>query len=247
MHNSTTIRTLQLTFNHDIYARQIPNWRGAFIEMAGLDNDLFHNHKGDEGLHYRYPLIQYRMYKGRACIFALQEGVDAIQQALSRNEWVINWQGQEKRLSVEDMRLQEYDLRMLGQPKMYKLIKWLALNEENYKRWLKAKNLVERIGIMENALYGHIHHFCQSMGYTFPESLELNLQDIQLREKVTCHKVPLLAFNITYDCNVLLPNGIGLGKAVSHGFGWQMPSRIPAPSRNKSEHPKESSIDATIE
>ncbi|MCB0642014.1 MAG: hypothetical protein KDC44_10260, partial [Phaeodactylibacter sp.] len=67
------IRTLSLSFDVRLYARQIPQWRGAFIEMCGLDSDLFHNHNGEAELHYRYPLIQYRMYKGKASILAINE------------------------------------------------------------------------------------------------------------------------------------------------------------------------------
>jgi hypothetical protein len=228
MHNTThPIRTLHLSFNHEIYARQISNWRGAFIEMAGLDNDLFHNHNGQQFYHYRYPLIQYRMHKGKACIFAINEGVDAIQKALSENEWEIRWGDEIKSLSVEDMRMNEHYLRMLSKPKQYKLFKWIALNEENYTKWLKAKNMIERVQLLQSTLYGHITQFCKAMQFEFSEPLEVNIQNIQMMEQVKCHKVNLLAFNIAYDCNVLLPNGIALGKSVSHGFGWQMPRRVP--------------------
>lgn len=227
MHNSATIRTLNLSFNHEIYARQIPNWRGAFIEMAGLGNDLFHNHKGEEYVHYRYPLIQYRMHKGKACIFAINEGVDAIQQALSENEWEIRWEDQHKSLSVEDMRMNEHYLRMLSKPKQYKLFKWIALNEGNYTKWLKAKNMIERIQLLQSVLYGHIMQFCKGMQFELPEELQVDIQNIQMMEQVKCHGVKLLAFNIAYDCNLLMPAGIALGKSVSHGFGWQMPRRVP--------------------
>jgi len=30
------------------------------------------------------------------------------------------------------------------------------------------------------------------------------------------------AFDIQYSSNLLLPDGIAFGKAVSHGFGWQL-------------------------
>ncbi len=42
-----TIRTLYLHFDLPLFHRQIPQWRGAFAELAGVENDLFHNHKNE--------------------------------------------------------------------------------------------------------------------------------------------------------------------------------------------------------
>ena len=57
-------------------------------------------------------------------------------------------------------------------------------------------------------------------------------------KKVRLHGNPMIAFNITYDANVLLPSGIALGRGVSTGFGWQVPARVgvrPEQSREERE------------
>ncbi|MCB0561809.1 MAG: hypothetical protein H6573_35105 [Lewinellaceae bacterium] len=64
------------------------------------------------------------------------------------------------------------------------------------------------------------------MGYRLPERLEVNLHEIQFMKKVRLHGNPMIAFNITYNANVLLPSGIALGRGVSTGFGWQAPARV---------------------
>lgn len=64
------------------------------------------------------------------------------------------------------------------------------------------------------------------MGYRLPERLEVNLHEIQFMKKVRLYGNPMIAFNITYDANVLLPSGIALGRGVSTGFGWQVPARV---------------------
>jgi hypothetical protein len=34
------------------------------------------------------------------------------------------------------------------------------------------------------------------------------------------HKnIPMIAFNVSFVANIALPEGMGLGKAISHGFG----------------------------
>lgn len=243
------VRTLSITFNQPIYARQIPQWRGAFIEMAGWKNDLLHNHNNAEGeapcltavgerkgegenqkaAHpyiHRYPVVQYRIHKGKAGIFALNEGIEAVQQVLFSNRWAIQWEGQQQTLQIEQMQMNEHYLRMTAKPRTYKLFKWLALNEENYGRWHNCANLMERVQLLENILTGHILGFATNMNWQLPERLEVSLQYLQQVEQVTYHGVPLLAFNVSYTANVLLPPSIGLGKAVSHGFGWQQPVKV---------------------
>lgn len=37
-----------------------------------------------------------------------------------------------------------------------------------------------------------------------------------------------MAFDLVFDTNVNLPEGIALGKAVSFGFGWAVPYTEPA-------------------
>ncbi len=266
------IRTLQVSFDLPIFPRQISQWRGAFVEFAGIENDLFHNHKNDEldlaaeleliessdqqpvsnaqqptpstpstfqpinlstRYHYRYPLIHYRMKRNHAAIFAINDGIEALQATLSSRSWRINWEGETRPLQITGMEMNEYYLRMLARPKTYRLYKWLALNEENYKAWLACGNLVERIQLLERILNSHLLAFARSVGWRLPERLEVSIQNIQQVSKVRCHHTPLLAFNVTYTANALLPPHIALGKAVSHGFGWQRPIRLPVASKQR--------------
>ena len=279
---NTEIRTLSISFDLPLFTRQIPQWRGAFVELAGVENDLFHNHYNEVGsgkwevgtqlsevgngkpemgmdledpfdpamaealglslspstnhlviaspdhptYHYRYPLIHYRVQNDKASIFAINEGIEALQMTLSSRAWKLNWEGKPRQLQITGMEMNEYYLRMLPHPKTYRLFKWLALNKENYERWLQCNNLVERVQLLERILAAHILAFAAGMGWELPERLTVSIQDIQQMQQVTCHGNPLLAFNITYNANVLLPPYIALGKAVSHGFGWQKPHKV---------------------
>lgn len=228
MSNTTTanLRLLTLTFTHPLYPRQIPQWRGAFIQMGGWENDLFHNHRGDDGYHYRYPRIQYRMYKGHAAIFALNDGVDALQEVLATQDWQINWEGTPTPLQIQDLRMHEHHLRMLPQPREYKIFNWLPFNEQNYRNWQNCHNLVERIQLLERILAANIIAFLADIKWQLPERLEISLQHLQEAKQVRCHGVPMLAFNINFTSNLLLPQGMGFGRSVSHGFGWTQPVSV---------------------
>jgi len=221
---SKTIKTLTAVFDLKIYPRQLPAFRGAVAELAGWQNDLFHNHKGDDGLYARYPLIQYRIKNGRAAIFAMQEGVAALQDFLMSGHTTLKMQGRYYPMAVLRMAKQDYELRLAESPQAYKLFKWLPLNPENYGAWQQCSDLVERIHLLERILSSQLVGFCACMDWRAPERVAASIQHLQLMEKVKAFNVQMLSFNITYTSNLVMPEGIGLGKAVSHGFGWQVPA-----------------------
>ena len=230
---SRKIKTLNISFNLPVRDHQNAQWRGAFIEMAGWENDLFHNHINAETYIYRYPRIQYRIQNGKASIFAVNEGVDALQQVLANNEWIVNWEGQQFQLFVEDLRMQEHYLTMNKQPITYQLKNYLPFNSKNYEAWLNCSNLKERIILLEGILVGHILAFCTSMDWRLTDRLEIDIQNIFLTKEVEYHKVRLLALNLEFSVNIILPNKIGLGKAVSHGFGSLRNSSLSRKKKSK--------------
>ena len=52
------IRLLKLDFDTDVQRGDISKFRGAIIEKTDRAKILFHNHLGDKGFRYDYPLIQ---------------------------------------------------------------------------------------------------------------------------------------------------------------------------------------------
>jgi hypothetical protein len=175
----STLKSLSLSFSLPLYTRQIPQWRGAFNEMAGWEHDHFHNHRGDDGYHYRYPRIQYRVRRGKAALFAVNEGVEALQQVLASSSWELNWQGEKVKLMVEDLRMNEHEIRLLSQPRTYKIFRYVALNEENYEKWRKADGYQERGHILETCLRNHLLSCLWGLGWEGEEEIRVRLQEIR--------------------------------------------------------------------
>lgn len=222
------VRSLYLSFDLPLYTRQIPQWRGAFLEMAAWQDNLFHNHKGEseEGdFHYRYPLIQYRVCHKKAAIFAIGEGVQALQKVLATSDWQINWQGKPHTLQVEDLRMNSTLVKTTAQPQTYKLYKWLALNQKNYELWQKCNGLIERTQLLQNILRGHLLACLWSMGWREKVEIKVCIQEMRRSQPIPFKGVKHTTFDIVYTANVQLPNHIALGKATSHGFGWQVGER----------------------
>ena len=221
------INTLSLTFRLPIYTRQIPAWRGAFVELAGWEADFLHNHQATnsaDAVIYRYPLVQYRVRNGLATIFALNEGIEAVQQVLFSKKWEVNWRGKPTGLIIENQpERKQYNLE-IGPIHRLQMYKYLPFNTENYAKWLECNGLAERVILLERILRGHILSCLWGLGWQGTEEIKVTIQEIRKTQLLPYHGQRLMAFDLVFDTNVNLPEGIALGKAVSFGFGWAVPA-----------------------
>jgi len=229
-----TIQTLTVSLSHPIQRHQIPRWRGAFLEMIGWDEELFHNHanKGYQGKgtyastqtkrsghHYRYPLIQYYENGAKGMVLGIQEGAIALDKIIHQKELSIRWNGRQERIEIENIKVGQHRFQMLPQPKTYHLHRWLALTQKNYTQWLDCANLQERIALLDRLLVNHLIGLFKELQWNWPARLEANLQFLHHTERVRFKGLALTAFDVSFTANVDLPIGIGIGKGVSQGYG----------------------------
>lgn len=248
MNTAHQIDTLALSFRLPIYTRQIPAWRGAFVEMAGWEADLLHNHQPGEDAEaviYRYPLVQYRVREGLASIFALNQGIEAVQQVLFTKKWEINWKNRVTGLVIQNQPERIRHTLEIGQFHRRQMFKYLPFNAENYAKWLECNSLVERAALLERVLRGHILSCLWGLGWEGKEEIQVVVQEIRKTQLIPYHDQRLMAFDLVFDTNVNLPEGIALGKAVSFGFGWAVPATqrqaIRRTDVEKGEHPSSAS------
>ncbi len=217
--NNCQLKSIALTFSLPLRGRQISRWRGAFIEMAGWKESLLHNHDEDTGLHYRYPQVQYRAYNGKAGIFAINQGVEAMQRVLSQADWTVNWNRQQQQLQIEDLRMYQHQLTFTENMPRYQLKNWIALNGENYKKWQQSPGMVGKAALLQRLLENHLMACLWSLGWSPEKRVVIQLENQERVKNITYHGNPLVAFDMSFSANIELPNGLAIGKGVSHGFG----------------------------
>ena len=220
------IRHLQLTFDLPLPIYRIAAFRSAMIEWAGREHHLLHNHLNAEhdpdrdrgGFTYRYPLIQYRVNRGRAAIVALNEGADMLGDILAKRQWEILLDNKSTPLRIADLQMREHTLAYTETPQNYMLRNWIALNQQNYREYIQIEDMEERAQRLEKLLAAQIITFAKYMDWQIPEHFTANIHQF-MPNIVSYHGNKLIAFDVRFDVPLWLPNGIGLGKAVSHGFG----------------------------
>jgi hypothetical protein len=239
-----TIKTLTLTFDIPLSTHQLQKWRGALAEHAGWSDDAFHNHAGaKEKVLYRYPSVQYRSINGKAGLFAVEDGVEAVQDMLMRSNGTLHMAGNVYKLRIDAFDKKDQPLSILPENKPYFLKNWLALNEQNYRAWSKMESLQERIQQLEQILASNIIAFAKGIQWQLPQRLEVRLLNIQATHTLKHKGVPMVAFDVPFAANIDLPIGLGLGKACSHGFGVLSPFLDKKEQKTVKKRPRIQSLD----
>lgn len=211
------VKTLTILFDNELPLYKLPLFRGAIIDIVGGD-DMYHNHNED-GFFYRYPLIQYKRIHQKAAIFTIEKGTEQIAKLLNASNLDLKL-GEEtetfriNRIIPGYFQLQEWDTTF-----RYHLRKWVALNSDNYAKYLEMETVIERTQFLQSILTGNILSMCKGLGITITKQIDCRITHIDEPRKVKYKGNNLMSFDLEFASNVSLPDYIGLGKAVSMGYG----------------------------
>lgn len=190
--------------------------RGA-IASQFTDQPIFHQHS-QNGLMYRYPMVQYRWAKNAGMIFAFGAGAESLTNVPFLNAAL---RLGDKTYYVTDVQLDFFTHTFSISPRLNRYFfrsPWLPFNQVNYSRYqslsrtqqqterdrLAVANILSALKGLDIFLTEHLY-----AGFVFKQSRICRYKETSL-----------LGFQGTLFTNVDLPSGFGIGKAVSHGFGW---------------------------
>ena len=213
-----TVRMMTVEFDRRIRADEIPMFRGAIISSMDKAPVQFHNH-GDTGLVYSYPLVQYKRIGGNAAVVCLGESIQETGTFFSHYHDNLIIGQHESSFKINNINISDFDILQTEEPVGYLIKSWLPFNQGNYERFKSIEGLAEKCAMMEKILTGNILSFAKGLGIYLDFSLECIIQQISHSGIKRFKNVQMMAYDIEFRCNVELPDHIGLGKGVSHGFG----------------------------
>lgn len=219
------MQLFHLAFDLPLDRRDIAGFRAAVARAAGYEADLFHNHRADGSVQYRYPLVQYRSERGQAAIIGLNAGGSAIYDWFHRCDGKLLWNDAEHPLRLSYLNVNQHAITYHDSPRVYQLYQWLALNQHHYRDWLALPDLAARAEALDRILVAHILTFCRAVDWRLPHRLEVRILSIASTYRTRLLGNDLVAFDLSFHSNLHLPAAIGLGKGVSHGFGVCRPDR----------------------
>ncbi|NWF53095.1 MAG: CRISPR-associated endonuclease Cas6 [Nitrospirae bacterium] len=215
------VKTLIFHFTCDGSIRGTADKLRGFLADKFGEYTLIHQHLTDNGLLYKAPLIQYKIFNGKPVVLGINEGAEILQEIYEDIDYLkighTEYQIKEKAIVL---RTDYFGTTHLNLPYFF-LTPWLALNEKNYEKyqclgtWAERKELLEKV-----ILPGNIISISKSLGYTVPKEHRIKANIINLREVQTKLKsTPMLGFLGTFSVNFEIPDYWGIGKSVSRGFG----------------------------
>ncbi len=213
------IRFLCVRFQAEIEAYEIPAFRGAVVKKAGPEHILFHNHVGNQEFRYAYPVIQYKRIGRNPAIVCVDCGIDEIHHFFNNPNLDIEISGRQISLDVKKLQLNQHTLQVWERSFAVRLSHWLALNQENHARYLATDDELARLTLLEGILKANVLSFAKGVGWDVDREISLRIDRIARVRPVIFKEQKLLAFDVDFRTNVLLPDYLGLGKGVSHGFG----------------------------
>lgn len=200
----------QIIAKGDFSYRDVEKLRGYFGTRF-IDNDIFHNHKGKYEFQYRFPKIQYRLIDNRLSLFAVGESIAIMKECLESLDTI---KIMENEIKIEDIEYSNLGEDFFVDEKLHKYrfeTIWLALNQENYIKYLAGEFDIDRQ--IQNNLLSNF----KGLGIKVDKQIlaKGDLQPI----KVNIKDVRMVGFKGEFVSNVVIPEYMALGKRQSIGFG----------------------------
>ena len=216
------IRILDIAFENEIAAYEVPAFRGAVIETAGKENTLFHNHLGKD-YRFAYPLIQYKRIRKKPHLVCIEDGVDEVHHFFENKQEGLILGDRPYELKVDSIRLNRFTMQVWDKSFNYFMQDWLPFNQENYKRYKEMASELEQMEFLEKILKGNILSFAKGIEWNVDKEIRLRIGEIVRTNVISVKGIKREAFTLTFTTNVFLPNHIGLGRNASLGFGvvWE--------------------------
>jgi len=212
------IQTTQIKFPdislHPHYAHKL---RGYFGNLFKEKSPLLHNHYESGQLRYAYPLVQYKIIDTVPMLLGINEGAELLIELFLKI----------KELQLEEEKFPIYSKNITNKISQigvsddliqYKFkTMWMGLNQNNFSRYINLLPGKEKEEFLNKVLIGNILSFYKGVDLRITEKLYAK---VNVGEKISTFKNnKMTVFVGGFLTNAILPDYIGLGKAVSRGFG----------------------------
>lgn len=190
--------------------RDVEKLRGYFGTRF-VDNDIFHNHKSKYEFQYRFPKIQYRLKDSSLSLFAVGDSIPIMKECLKNLDSIKIMDNEIKIENVEYTNLGE-DFFVDEKLHKYKFeTVWLALNQENYIKYLEGEFDIDRQ--IQNNLLSNF----KGLGIKIDK--QIMAKGDLYPVKVNIKNIRMFGFKGEFVSNVIIPEYMALGKRQSIGFG----------------------------
>jgi hypothetical protein len=187
-----------------------------------------------DGFIHRYPAVQCKQVKGDLMVIGISQGAGFLLQ-LAQGTHDIAAGGSSCTILRHDPVIRDEPFGTTDEMHTYEfLTPWLALNQQNAKKFYDLNGKSERDAFMQKILTGHLTTLAKSLDYELkvPPSCKAHVRF--KRERIDRENV--MVFLGKFTTNLRIPDYFGIGQSVSLGFGT-VRELAPTPEPDSPDNP----------
>jgi hypothetical protein len=170
-----------------------------------------------DGFIYRYPAVQCKQVKGVLMVIGISQGADLLLQ-LAGGKTDIPAGAGSVRIFEKDVAVRDELFGITDEIHQYEILTpWLALNQQNAKKFYDLNGKPARDAFMQKILAGHLATLAKSLDYPHPQLVTCTAHVRFIRERID--RENMIVFQGKFTTNLRIPDYFGIGQSVSQGFG----------------------------
>ncbi len=206
--------------NVKLHSNEIHKFRG-YVGSVFRNHDLIHNHDLSSGKHiYRYPLIQFKMVKGKPAIVAFSDPAIQIFTEIFLKLKEVDIGSRSVPIHEKDFNLEEVNFGYLESKVGYQFLSpWIALNQSNFKKYIGMTDQKEKKAMLRRSFIGNVLSMAKGLGHWLKPDQRI-VADLSLKQTSTNLKGnSFIGFIGTVSTNFDIPDYAAIGKSISRGYG----------------------------
>ncbi|MGB9176431.1 MAG: CRISPR-associated endonuclease Cas6 [Methanoregula sp.] len=169
------------------------------------------------GFIHRYPVLQCKEVKGDLIVTGIGQGAGCLCQ-LARNETELGAGESRCRIPARDPAIRAELFGITEITRTYEfLTPYLALNQQNAKKFYDLDGKPRRDAFMQKLLTAHLTTLAKSLDYTITSPVSCEAKVRFRRERI--HRENVMVFLGKFRTNLRIPDYLGIGQSVSQGYG----------------------------
>lgn len=184
----------------------------GFLAHLFANTSEFHHHSDNS---YHYPLIQYKRIGRKLVVVGIKKYAEIIFQNMSGLDHITT---ETQKIPLNSIEIKTIMFKVKQNPQRYKFVSpWIALNKKNYAKFKELKNN-EKKPFLEKILIGNILSLLKGLEIFVDYIIYVSISKFN-SVRIIAHQNKFAGLYAEFECNVTLPEHLGLGKSVTKGFG----------------------------
>jgi hypothetical protein len=211
-----TVQTIVSFPNVKIENPEIDKFRLVLGKLIKEHSAPLYEHFDDSSASFYYPLVQYKIIGKMPFLLAYNEAAEALDKILKKIK-TIDFDGAVYQITEEQIKQARLSINPTGELNRYEFkSNWLALNPKNFSLYKKLSK-EERKLFLDKTLQNNIISCLKGLNYYATEKIVAKAELIPTPTQFKDQK--MLGFKGVFETNAILPELIGIGRLVGHGFG----------------------------